>query len=136
MRATTLRILLAVLLLTPATTAFAQRLELQVNLADLGMGLIKPYPVETDGNSETREWAIWSPGLGQWRVLAERGAVLCVGDWFTAGMFGWDEVTVVQRGSVHKLETYSVFGTGIYRLISLDTPTCATTTGAAHDVAK
>lgn len=114
----------AILLSTPAA---AQQVERQIDLTALGWGNISAYPVETDGNPVTEEWAIRSNETNAWRVVSLR-ASLCAGPWFAVASplpGGVPLAEVVSIGGLSKLRVTAAFmPASLFNIVGLTTPQC------------
>ncbi len=112
--------------------AHAQTVETIIDLDVLGWGeLDLPKAVDTDGDTDTREWLVrplsqWS-GQPMYRVAAIRDGRVCAGPWFhvapdpTLPLFV--DVSLQLVGRTHKLVIRQGANPKV-TIMTLDTPSC------------
>lgn len=122
--------LAAAVVLLFTTSATAQTVEREINLAALGWGAVEAWPIDTDGHPETEEWLVRAPAtpftfITTYRVVAVREDArdgLCIGDWFNPrATTPYAKIALMRLGRVDKLR---VDEPGTLRIVSLDTPPC------------
>jgi hypothetical protein len=128
-----MRYTLLIAFLLAAVPAQAQTIESVFDLSVLGWGALDtPQSVETDGDPDTREWLVRpvsQVGRPLFRVVTERGGLLCAGDWFNANgpeskfMYPLTLVTVQRVGRFDKLVVRQN-GSSVVTVVALDTPVC------------